>query len=144
MIGVFLTCSPASIQPLCFSSLESDTHLVNRDDRIFNANSFVGAADTELSSLAPLYQCCQLRRNFHSHLLQRSEQDVAALVNDQCIQVDIFAVHQPFCRLSTLAQPKLSDTQSEALATRIFNVLRIVQSCVDTHGAAYVFLNDDF
>lgn len=111
---------------------------------MLDVNSCVGTDDTELSSLAPLYQCCQLRRDFHSRLLQRSEQDVAALVNDQCVGEEIVDMQQLFCRLAMLGQPKLNDIQSEALATRIFNVLRIVQSCVDTHGAAYVFVNDGF
>jgi hypothetical protein len=70
-----------------------------------------------------------VRKHFYAHLLRLSEIDIGAMLNEQ---------------LQYNGQPILEQRKIDELNTKVTNVLRIVQYCIDAHNEQYVLIDDNF
>lgn len=96
-----------------------------------NGKSFGNPRVDELTILAPLYQCCRVRRRLYQLMLQYSEINFGALLNDRYLK------HDPL-------YPVLTDAHLESVNRRLRKVLAVLASCMEQHGPDTVLVDDGY
>ncbi|XP_062514877.1 glycosaminoglycan xylosylkinase-like [Corticium candelabrum] len=95
-----------------------------------NAKSFGNAKHDEWSILAPIYQCCMIRRSTWDKLLALSKgsKSLGALLKERT-SVDFVA-------------PVLTDEHFEAVNRRLENAINLINKCISKRGESVVLTKD--
>ncbi|XP_072207921.1 pseudokinase FAM20A [Excalfactoria chinensis] len=109
-----------------FTKFGDDGFLLHLD----NARGFGRHSHDEISILAPLSQCCVIKRTtlLRLQLLAEPEYQLSAVMRESLLQDPL--------------APVLTEPHLLALDRRLQLILKAVRKCIDTHGEAKVVAND--